>query len=132
VAEIFRFIAPCNPVPTKVSPAGDTWLHEPKLDGYRLAGYGSGMSKSWLKIKTRPGVGTISSGGGRSLSRGAEQVPYFGALVSLASIKTRRAALVDVGFDARRHGPPFAHLARNAPLDDNVVGIGKIHGAMGM
>jgi bifunctional non-homologous end joining protein LigD len=31
-----RFIPPCSPVPTKVPPAGDAWLHEPKLDGYRL------------------------------------------------------------------------------------------------
>jgi bifunctional non-homologous end joining protein LigD len=30
------FISPCSPVPTKVPPAGDAWLHEPKLDGYRL------------------------------------------------------------------------------------------------
>jgi bifunctional non-homologous end joining protein LigD len=31
-----RFIRPYSPVPTKVPPAGDAWLHEPKLDGYRL------------------------------------------------------------------------------------------------
>jgi len=31
-----RFIPPCNPVPAKALPAGDAWLHEPKLDGYRL------------------------------------------------------------------------------------------------
>src|ERR1700730_10162446 len=28
-----RFIRPCSPVTV---PAGDAWLHEPKLDGYRL------------------------------------------------------------------------------------------------
>jgi bifunctional non-homologous end joining protein LigD len=31
-----RFIGPCSPVPTKVPPTGDAWLHEAKLDGYRL------------------------------------------------------------------------------------------------
>jgi ATP-dependent DNA ligase len=31
-----RFIPPCNPVPAKALPAGDAWLHEPTLDGYRL------------------------------------------------------------------------------------------------
>jgi len=31
-----RFIEPCSPIRTKVPPAGDAWLHEPKLDGYRL------------------------------------------------------------------------------------------------
>jgi bifunctional non-homologous end joining protein LigD len=31
-----RFIPPCSPVPAKPPPAGDAWLHEPKLDGYRL------------------------------------------------------------------------------------------------
>ena len=32
----FRFIPPCSPVTAKSVPAGDDWLHEPKLDGYRL------------------------------------------------------------------------------------------------
>jgi hypothetical protein len=32
----FRFIQPCNPISAKQVPAGDDWLHEPKLDGYRL------------------------------------------------------------------------------------------------
>ena len=32
----FSFIHPCNPVSAKQVPAGDDWLHEPKLDGYRL------------------------------------------------------------------------------------------------
>jgi hypothetical protein len=32
----FQFIQPCNPVTAKSVPAGDDWLHEPKLDGYRL------------------------------------------------------------------------------------------------
>jgi ATP-dependent DNA ligase len=31
-----RFIAPCNPTTAKTVPTGDAWLHEPKLDGYRL------------------------------------------------------------------------------------------------
>jgi bifunctional non-homologous end joining protein LigD len=30
------FIRPCSPKTTKSVPAGDAWLHEPKLDGYRL------------------------------------------------------------------------------------------------
>ena len=30
------FIQPCNPIRAKEVPAGDGWLHEPKLDGYRL------------------------------------------------------------------------------------------------
>jgi len=32
----FRFIQPCTPVTAKSVPVGDDWLHEPKLDGYRL------------------------------------------------------------------------------------------------
>jgi bifunctional non-homologous end joining protein LigD len=32
----FRFIPPCSPVTAKSVPAGEAWLHEPKLDGYRL------------------------------------------------------------------------------------------------
>jgi len=31
-----RFIPTCNPIRAKEPPAGDAWLHEPKLDGYRL------------------------------------------------------------------------------------------------
>jgi bifunctional non-homologous end joining protein LigD len=30
------FIRPCSPTTAKTVPAGDAWLHEPKLDGYRL------------------------------------------------------------------------------------------------
>jgi ATP dependent DNA ligase domain len=32
----FRFIPPCSPVTATMVPADDAWLHEPKLDGYRL------------------------------------------------------------------------------------------------
>jgi bifunctional non-homologous end joining protein LigD len=32
----FRFISPCSPISAKAVPPGDGWLHEPKLDGYRL------------------------------------------------------------------------------------------------
>jgi bifunctional non-homologous end joining protein LigD len=31
-----RFVQPCNPTTAKTVPGGDAWLHEPKLDGYRL------------------------------------------------------------------------------------------------
>jgi bifunctional non-homologous end joining protein LigD len=30
------FIRPCSPTTTKTVPVGDAWLHEPKLDGYRM------------------------------------------------------------------------------------------------
>jgi len=33
---VSAFIQPCNPIRAKEVPAGDGWLHEPKLDGYRL------------------------------------------------------------------------------------------------
>src|SRR5262245_3653121 len=32
----FRFIEPCSPIRAKEVPAGDGWLHERQLDGYRL------------------------------------------------------------------------------------------------
>jgi ATP-dependent DNA ligase len=32
----FRFIPPCSPVPAKAVPIGDGWVHEVKLDGYRV------------------------------------------------------------------------------------------------
>jgi bifunctional non-homologous end joining protein LigD len=31
-----KFIKPCKPTAAKIPPKGDGWLHEPKLDGYRL------------------------------------------------------------------------------------------------
>jgi bifunctional non-homologous end joining protein LigD len=31
-----RFIQPCSPVTAKTVPSGHDWLHEPKLDGYRV------------------------------------------------------------------------------------------------
>jgi bifunctional non-homologous end joining protein LigD len=36
MSSLIRFIKPCSPIRTKEPPAGDAWLHEPKLDGYRL------------------------------------------------------------------------------------------------
>jgi len=36
VTASLRFIKPCSPVTAKSVPAGDGWIHEPKLDGYRL------------------------------------------------------------------------------------------------
>ena len=31
-----KFVRPCIPTTAKAIPQGDAWLHEPKLDGYRL------------------------------------------------------------------------------------------------
>jgi bifunctional non-homologous end joining protein LigD len=31
-----RFIRPCSPIRATTPPVGQAWLHEPKLDGYRL------------------------------------------------------------------------------------------------
>jgi bifunctional non-homologous end joining protein LigD len=31
-----HFIKPCSPIAARTPPAGEGWLHEPKLDGYRL------------------------------------------------------------------------------------------------
>jgi bifunctional non-homologous end joining protein LigD len=31
-----KFVRPCIPTTAKAIPRGDDWLHEPKLDGYRL------------------------------------------------------------------------------------------------
>jgi bifunctional non-homologous end joining protein LigD len=31
-----KFIKPCSPITAKSVPTGDAWLHEPKLDGYRI------------------------------------------------------------------------------------------------
>jgi bifunctional non-homologous end joining protein LigD len=36
VIDKLRFIQPCRPISAKTVPTGDAWLHEPKLDGYRL------------------------------------------------------------------------------------------------
>jgi bifunctional non-homologous end joining protein LigD len=33
---LLPFIQPCSPISASSVPAGDGWLHEPKLDGYRL------------------------------------------------------------------------------------------------
>jgi len=36
VSRFLHFVEPCSPIRAKEPPAGDAWLHEPKLDGYRL------------------------------------------------------------------------------------------------
>jgi bifunctional non-homologous end joining protein LigD len=47
-----KFIHPCVPTTAKAIPRGDAWLHEPKLDGYRLQ-----------IIKDERGVRLYSKGG---------------------------------------------------------------------
>jgi hypothetical protein len=36
VPPVFSFVRPCNTTAAKSVPAGDAWLHERKLDGFRL------------------------------------------------------------------------------------------------
>ena len=31
-----KFVRPCIPTAAKAIPRGEAWLHEPKLDGYRV------------------------------------------------------------------------------------------------
>jgi ATP-dependent DNA ligase len=33
---VLAFVRPCRPIPAKKPPIGGVWLHEPKLNGYRL------------------------------------------------------------------------------------------------
>jgi bifunctional non-homologous end joining protein LigD len=47
-----RFIPPAIPVAKLVVPQGDAWLHEPKLDGWRLQAHKSG---SLVTLLTRGG-----------------------------------------------------------------------------
>jgi len=39
-----RFLPVCNPAVVKAPPKGDAWLHEPKLDGYRVEASKDGPS----------------------------------------------------------------------------------------
>jgi hypothetical protein len=48
----FRFIAPCAPVLRNVPPIGAGWIHEPKLDGWRVQILKRGRD---LRILTRRG-----------------------------------------------------------------------------
>ena len=36
VSASLPFLEPCRPRPVKRLPMGDAWLHEPKLDGWRI------------------------------------------------------------------------------------------------
>ena len=43
-----KFVRPCIPTTAKKIPHGDTWLHEPKLDGYRfqiVAAWANGLEE---------------------------------------------------------------------------------------
>jgi bifunctional non-homologous end joining protein LigD len=63
---LLDFIQPCSPIPTYSVPAGEEWLHELKLDGYRLQ-----------VVKNGPEVRLYSRGGhdwGRRLAAIAEAV----------------------------------------------------------
>ena len=61
----FRFIQPCSPVTAKSVPAGDGWVHEPKLDGYRLQVAKQGRMMRLLQPpQTRLGQAPDGPGGG--------------------------------------------------------------------
>jgi bifunctional non-homologous end joining protein LigD len=47
-----KFVRPCIPRTTKTIPCGDGWLHEPKLDGYRLQVIKDGTA---LRLYSRSG-----------------------------------------------------------------------------
>jgi ATP-dependent DNA ligase len=55
VSAALHFIRPCSPISAKSVPAGEAWLHEPKLDGYRLQILKSGRA-------VRLYAGTATSG----------------------------------------------------------------------
>ena len=50
----FRFIPPCSKIRAKAVPAGDSWVHEVKFDGYRVQAHKAG---SRVIIYSRNGHG---------------------------------------------------------------------------
>jgi bifunctional non-homologous end joining protein LigD len=71
------FIRPCNPTTAKTIPVGDPWLHEPKLDGYRLQVVKEGHQ---LRIYSR---------------RGNEWTERLPRLVAALADITCRSAIID-------------------------------------
>jgi bifunctional non-homologous end joining protein LigD len=47
------FIEPCLPSPAPKSPAGDDWIHEIKLDGFRMLARRDGAG---VRLLTRRGI----------------------------------------------------------------------------
>jgi ATP-dependent DNA ligase len=47
------FIEPCLPSPAPNPPAGDGWIHEIKLDGFRMLARGDGAG---VRLLTRRGI----------------------------------------------------------------------------
>ena len=50
----FAFIPLCRPRPVKRLPTGDAWLHEPKLDGWRLQAVKRGTDVALYSRQGRP------------------------------------------------------------------------------
>jgi bifunctional non-homologous end joining protein LigD len=96
VSVSLQFIQPCNPVTTKSVPTGDAWLHEPKLDGYRLQ-----------VIKDGPSVRLYSR-------RGFDWSKRLGVLAeALRAIPTRSAILdAELCFPGAGGAPNFHGLLR--------------------
>jgi ATP-dependent DNA ligase len=44
-----KFIRPCRPIRASKPPSGPGWVHEPKLDGYRLQ-----VVKAWPREAACP------------------------------------------------------------------------------
>jgi len=89
-----KFVRPCIPTTAKAIPQGDDWLHEPKLDGYRLQ-----------IVKDGPGLRLYSRSG----------YDWTKRLASLAEALARihcRSAVIDceLVFPAADGGPDFYRL----------------------
>src|SRR5262252_5411846 len=90
----FRFIAPCSPVTAKSVPTGAEWLHEVKIDGYRVQAH-----------KVGPRVVIYSRNGHDFTER-------FPSIAELLRELPAKAAVLDgevVASDADGH-PNFARL----------------------
>jgi bifunctional non-homologous end joining protein LigD len=89
-----KFVRPCIPTTAKAIPPGDAWLHEPKLDGYRLQIVKDGPA---LRLYSRRGYDWT-----KRLARLAE---------ALAGIRSRSAVIdCELVFPAADGRPDFYRL----------------------
>ena len=90
VIAFLHFIQPCRPIPAKVVPAGEGWLHEAKFDGYRAQ-----LHKVGSGVEIFSKQGQIFTSRFRTIADLLRAVPVKSVIIDAEIVANNRAGFPD-------------------------------------